>query len=40
MTCEIPLLIVVVVIMALLFGFLFVQMERAVKEQHRRGDPK
>lgn len=39
MTWEIPLLIMVVVIMAVLFGFLFMQMDRAVKDQHRRGDP-
>lgn len=39
MNTDVPLVILVVIIMAVLFGFLFLRMERAVTEQHRRGDP-
>jgi preprotein translocase subunit YajC len=39
MNADIPLVVLIVIIMAVLFGFLFMRLDRAVKEQHRRGDP-
>lgn len=39
MNADVPLVVLVVIIMAILFGLLFMRLDRVVKEQHRRGDP-
>jgi len=39
MNADIPLVVLIVIIMAALFGLLFMRLDRAVKEQYRRGDP-
>jgi hypothetical protein len=39
MNYDVPLVIITFIIMAILFGFLFMKMDRAVREQHRRGEP-